>query len=66
MWLKEGNRDSKFFHASTVANRRKNFIGAIKDDFGVWFETRSDIGNFLTKKFEVLPWRTHELLQLFG
>nr|XP_048317979.1 uncharacterized protein LOC125418477 [Ziziphus jujuba var. spinosa] len=52
--LKEGDRNSKFFHATTVAKRRKNQIVAIKDDNDNWLDSRLEIGNYLTRKFEEL------------
>ena len=33
-WLKEGDRNSKFFHLSTIVRRRRNNIDSIKTDDG--------------------------------
>ena len=33
-WLKEGERNTRFFHRSTVANRAHNKISSIKDEGG--------------------------------
>lgn len=34
----------KFFHVSTIANRRYNYIGAVKNDDGVWLHDFVSIG----------------------
>lgn len=54
LWLKEGDKNSKFFHASTISNMRRIFIPAIKDDGGNWKVSRHDIGKCLTDQFELL------------
>lgn len=54
IWLKEGDKNSKFFHALTVENQRRNFISAMKDDEGVWKVTRDEIGSLFTKEFTKL------------
>lgn len=51
VWLQVGDRNTKFFHASTVASRKWNLIAALRDDNGFWLETQTDIGTFLVKKF---------------
>jgi hypothetical protein len=33
-WLKEGERNTRFFHRSTMANRAHNRISSIKDEEG--------------------------------
>lgn len=37
-WIKEGDRNNKFFHATTLNRRRKNNISAIRDQNGDWTE----------------------------
>ena len=34
LWLKEGDRNTKFFHLSTIIRRRQNHIDAIKSEDG--------------------------------
>ena len=38
LWLKEGDRNSRFFHLSTVIRRRSNRINEIKMEDGTWIE----------------------------
>lgn len=54
MWLTAGDKNSKFFHAASVTNRRKIFIPALKDSNGKWKENCEDIGNLLIKEFSNL------------
>ncbi|PON98653.1 hypothetical protein TorRG33x02_055530 [Trema orientale] len=51
-WLKEGDKNSKFFHASTIIRRRSNYIEVIKDDAGEWFSGRETIGSYLVSKLQ--------------
>ncbi len=52
--LKDGDRNSKFFHLSTVICRKMNSINAIKSDQGVWITDKKEIRDlFLTKLFEL-------------
>nr|XP_048336943.1 uncharacterized protein LOC107411956 [Ziziphus jujuba var. spinosa] len=51
VWLQAGDRNSKFFHASTISNRKRNLISALKDDNGTWLESRTEISSFLIRKF---------------
>uniref|UniRef100_A0A2N9FV45 Reverse transcriptase domain-containing protein n=1 Tax=Fagus sylvatica TaxID=28930 RepID=A0A2N9FV45_FAGSY len=50
-WLKEGDRNSRFFHLSTIIRRKHNSIDAIKYDFGDWIISKSEIKKFVVSKF---------------
>ena len=43
VWLKEGDKNSKFFHLSTIIRRRRNSIDAIRNDSGEWITNRREI-----------------------
>jgi hypothetical protein len=42
-WLKEGDRNTKYFHQRAVWRARKNNIKKLKDDAGVWYYAPSDM-----------------------
>lgn len=50
MWLKEGDKNLKFFHTCLMMKRRRNKILAIKDDRR-WIEDRRGIGDYFKRKF---------------
>lgn len=51
LWLSVADWNSKFFHTSTIANKRCIFIAAMKDENYQWLDSRGSIGNFLRKQF---------------
>eukprot|EP00253_Pinus_taeda_P033531 PITA_33531 len=50
-WLKEGDRNTKFFCISTIVNRAYNRISSIKDENGRILETHEEINVVLVKHF---------------
>ncbi|KAM1939412.1 hypothetical protein ACFX13_027259 [Malus domestica] len=42
-WLKEGDKNTKFFHAQTLKRRRLNLIRGIEDSHGVWHDEDNEI-----------------------
>lgn len=51
--MKEGDKNSKFFHASILIRRQKNSVLAIKDG-DRWLHERAQIGDYFIKKFQDL------------
>ena len=51
LWLKVGDRNSKFFHLSTVVCRRKNQIAKIQLENGSWIHSRNEIADYFTLNF---------------
>ena len=47
LWLKLGDKNSKFFHLSTIVRRKRNSIDAIRDGNGSWITE----GNAIRKRF---------------
>ena len=43
VWLKEGDKNSKFFHLSAIIRKRRNSIHALKNDSGEWITDRGEI-----------------------
>jgi hypothetical protein len=53
-WLKDGDKNSKFFHLSTVIRRKRNSIDAIKNGDGEWITCKKDIRNHVVESFQHL------------
>lgn len=54
IWLREGDRNTKFFHARTKQRRARNRITKLLDLLGNWVETEDGIENLATKYFTEL------------
>ncbi|CAL2260060.1 unnamed protein product [Prunus armeniaca] len=53
-WLQEGDRNTKFFHLTTIIRRRRNKIERLKDENGVWVEESQAIKSVAMKYFSDL------------
>lgn len=53
-WLKNGDRNTTFFHLSTIIRRWKNKITSIKNNEGVWLQNKEDIKNHIVDYFTSL------------
>ncbi|XP_023926387.2 uncharacterized protein LOC112037802 [Quercus suber] len=54
LWLKHGDKNSKFFHLSTIIQRRRNNIDSIKTENGSWISETSHIQNHFLNGFKSL------------
>eukprot|EP00253_Pinus_taeda_P027392 PITA_27392 len=52
LWLKEGDRNTKFFHNFANARRRKNSIWKIKDGKGGFLYSQNDIADEASRFFQ--------------
>jgi hypothetical protein len=53
-WLREGDRNTKFFHSRAVWRARKNRIKRLCDDDGTWHENHASMGRVATSYFQKL------------
>ncbi|KAL0304662.1 UNVERIFIED_CONTAM: putative mitochondrial protein [Sesamum calycinum] len=53
-WLREGDRNTKFFHARASSRCKKNEISRLKGEDGVFVKKKEDIQNIITAYFSNL------------
>lgn len=53
-WLQAGDRNTKFFHLSTIIRRRRNKIERLKNEHGEWVEEASAIKDLVVRYFSTL------------
>ncbi|KAI9113014.1 hypothetical protein K1719_015946 [Acacia pycnantha] len=53
-WLTSRDKNSKFFHLTTVIKRRRNSILCIKDENGMWTRDKHIINHLFTDYFTTL------------
>ncbi|KAL8137631.1 hypothetical protein V2J09_003632 [Rumex salicifolius] len=53
-WIELGDRNTKFFHASTVIRRRKNRISALRNAKDEWVEDQGELETMATNFFKQL------------
>ncbi|XP_016652264.1 PREDICTED: uncharacterized protein LOC107881841 [Prunus mume] len=54
IWLKEGDKNTKFFHLSIVVRKRRNKIEGLNDSDGNWTTEKSDMQAIVTSHFKDL------------
>ncbi|XP_073152636.1 uncharacterized protein [Henckelia pumila] len=53
-WLRDGDSNTRFFHASASARRKANRIQRLKNDNGIWVEDVTEICSTVGRYFENL------------
>ena len=54
LWLKLGDRNTKFFHLSTIIRHKRNNIDAIRDEQGAWIMETESIRSLFLNSFKNL------------
>nr|POF27247.1 transposon tx1 uncharacterized 149 kda protein [Quercus suber] len=54
LWVKLGDRNTKFFHLSTIIKRKQNNIDAIQDDNGTWLTDTNSIRSLFLDSYKNL------------
>jgi hypothetical protein len=50
-WLIQGDRNTAFFHLSTLVRRKRNRIFSLKDDMGNWIHLEAEIAHLVRQGF---------------
>ncbi|XP_073036978.1 uncharacterized protein [Primulina eburnea] len=50
-WLKNGDSNTRSFHAQASARRKKNRIEKLQEDIGMWFEDETRMGEMIHEYF---------------
>ncbi|CAL8174658.1 unnamed protein product [Prunus armeniaca] len=53
-WLNEGDRNTRFFHLSTIVRRRRNKLEGLHNDFGDWITEKQSMKHIIVKYFQGL------------
>ena len=40
-WLRDGDKNTKYFHCRSTERNKRNFISGLENEFGVWVEDES-------------------------
>ena len=57
-WIKEGERNTKFFHRSTITHRNTNIIVKLKDQHGIERNTHEEMEKVLLQHFQKIAEET--------
>ncbi|XP_012842431.1 PREDICTED: uncharacterized protein LOC105962665 [Erythranthe guttata] len=50
-WMKEGDRNTGFFHAKATIRKRNNWVHRIKNDLGEWTDNKAEIEQVIANYF---------------
>ena len=50
-WLKEGDRNTRYFHTIASSRKRNNRVLKLQDEFGRWHETQEKVGRVFMEYF---------------
>ena len=53
-WMKDGDQNSKFFHAMASQRKRSNEIQKLKDSDGRWYSQQSDLERVASDYFQTM------------
>ena len=56
----QGDRNTAFYHVSTITRRKRNHIAAVMDDLGNWITEEREVMEFFRSGFVKLYTTSHE------
>ncbi|XP_075665198.1 uncharacterized protein LOC142634829 [Castanea sativa] len=54
MWLRDGDRNTKFFHSKASQRRRRNYITKLRDDTGNWCVGQDHVNDTILNFYQTL------------
>ena len=58
-WMIQGDRNTSFYHMSTLTRRKRNHIASVKDDMGEWITSEREVMEFFRRGFISLYSTSH-------
>ena len=58
-WMIQGDRNTSFYHVSTIARRKRNHIASVKDNVGNWLTKDSQVMEFFRNGIAKLYTTSH-------
>uniref|UniRef100_A0A803PBY7 Reverse transcriptase domain-containing protein n=1 Tax=Cannabis sativa TaxID=3483 RepID=A0A803PBY7_CANSA len=72
LWLREGDQNSKFFHAKATTRKKNNTIHSLKNNSGVWIDWEGGLANHVSPEevkklcFKCIPTSPRDRRNDFG
>lgn len=54
LWAAQRDKNSRFFHSKTTRRYRKNYIGKIRNNDGIWSTGREEVKDFMVRYYQEL------------
>lgn len=61
-WVIQGDRNTAFYHVSTLARRKRNHIAAVKDDRDLWITEEREVMKHFRIGFHTLYTTSQEVV----
>ena len=58
-WMVFGDRNTSFYHLSTIVRRKRNWISTMKNNVGDWLYDKREVMNYIRKSFMELYTTSH-------
>ena len=58
-WLKEGDKNMRYFHCRANQRNKRNYIVGLEDDAGAWWENEGQMGGLIEDYFKSLFSTSH-------
>jgi hypothetical protein len=53
-WIKDGDRNTRYYHVKTITRRRRNRILMLKNEQNDWFENEEDLKHMVSDYYKSL------------